>query len=110
MRGDRAKLTDGAYLRRRNLHQNPGETLHIRRLQNALERPGDRSRPTPRRLASVIVADAFAGELTRGSIGTVPATVETENTRSYQGGLWLPFLDPFAHGGSFRYKIEGKPD
>jgi hypothetical protein len=25
----------------------------------------------------------------RGSIGTIPETAETENTRSYQGGLWL---------------------
>jgi hypothetical protein len=68
-------------------HQNPGETLHIRRLENGLERPGGRSRPTPRRL------DAFAGELTRGSIGTIPASPETENTRSYQGGAWLGDLD-----------------
>src|ERR1700724_2313700 len=46
-------------------------------------------RPIPRRLASLDVADAFAGELTRGSIGTIPETAETENTRSYQGGVWL---------------------
>ncbi len=32
---------------------------------------------------------AFAGALTRGRIGTIPAPVETENTRSYQGGVWL---------------------
>src|SRR5580700_5337776 len=79
----------GDRFRRLNLHQNPGEMLHIRRLENGLERPCGRSRPTPRRLASLVVADAFAGELTRGSIGTIRATVETENTRSYQGGVWL---------------------
>jgi hypothetical protein len=42
---------------------------------------------------SAVVADAFAGELTRGSIGTIRATVETENTRSHQGGVWLGDLD-----------------
>jgi hypothetical protein len=41
-----------------------------------------------RRLASLVVADAFAGALTRGSIRTFPATAETENTASYQGGAW----------------------
>src|ERR1700736_2884825 len=46
-------------------------------------------RPIPRRLASLVAADAFAEEPTRGSIGTIPATVETENTRSYQGGVLL---------------------
>ena len=38
---------------------------------------------------------AFAPELTRGGIRTFPATAETENTRSYQGGAWLPFLDTY---------------
>ena len=37
------------------------ETLHIRRLENGLERPCSRSRPAPRHLASLVVADAFAG-------------------------------------------------
>jgi hypothetical protein len=37
--------------------------------------------------------DAFAGALTRGSIRTFPATAETENTASYQGGAWLGDLD-----------------
>jgi hypothetical protein len=46
---------------RLNLHQNPGETLHIRRLENGLERPGGRSHPTPRGLASLVGTDAFAG-------------------------------------------------
>jgi|GEM_PF-6567920 len=35
--------------------------LHIRRLENGLERPGGRSRPAPRHLASLVAADAFAG-------------------------------------------------
>jgi hypothetical protein len=65
----------------------------VARLENGLKRPGGRSRPTPRRLASLVVADAFVGELTRGSIGTIPATVETENTRSHQGGVRLPRED-----------------
>jgi hypothetical protein len=43
-------------LRRLNLHQNPAETLHIRRLENGLERPCGRSRPAPRHLASLVVA------------------------------------------------------
>ena len=69
------------------------ETLHIRQLENGLERPCGRSRPTPWRFASLVGTDAFAGALTRGSIGTIPAPVETENTRSYQGGVWLGDLD-----------------
>src|SRR4030088_3191279 len=84
MRGDRAKLTDGAYLRRLNLHQNPAETLHIRRLENGLERPCGRSRPAPWRFASLVGTDAFAGELTRGSIGTIPASEETTNTQRFE--------------------------
>jgi hypothetical protein len=36
---------------------------------------------------ALVGVDAFAGALTRGSIGTIPETAETENTRSYQGGL-----------------------
>jgi hypothetical protein len=43
--------------------------------------------------ASLLAADAFAGELTRGSIETIPVTVETENTRSYREGVWLGDLD-----------------
>ncbi len=35
----------------------------------------------------------FGEALTRGSIGTIPETAETENTRSYQGGVWLGDLD-----------------
>ena len=85
------KAADKA-LRRLNLHQNPAETLYIRRLENGLERPGGRSRPARRHLASLVVADAFAGALTLGSIRTFPATAETENTAS-AGGFEPP------HGG-----------
>ena len=35
-----------------------------------------------RTMASLVVTDAIAGELTLGTIRTIPATVETENTRS----------------------------
>ena len=77
------------------LHQNPTETLYIRQLENGLERPGGRSRPPPWCFASLVVADAFAGALTRGSFKTIPATGETENTASYQGGAWLPFLNTY---------------
>jgi hypothetical protein len=48
------------------------------------------ARSQPRRAERT---DAFAGALTRGSIGTIPETAETENSRSYQGGLWLRDLD-----------------
>src|ERR1700724_2745194 len=71
-------------LRRLNLHQNPGETLHIRRLETGLERPCGRSRPTPWRFASLVGTDAFAGALTRGSIGTILATIKIENTQRYR--------------------------
>jgi hypothetical protein len=53
-----------------------------RRLENGLERPCGRSRPAPRHLASLVVADAFAGALTRGSFKTIPASEETTNERS----------------------------
>ena len=69
------------------------ETLHIRQPENGLKRPGGRSRPAPWRFASLIGTDAFAGALTRGSIGTIPETAETENTRSFQGGVWLGDMD-----------------
>jgi hypothetical protein len=71
------------------MHQCRLRKIHIRRLENGLERPCGRSRPAPRHLASLVGTDAFAGALTRGNIGTIPETAETENTRSYQGGLWL---------------------
>jgi hypothetical protein len=71
----------------------PAETLHIRRLENGLERPGDRSRPAPRHLASLVVADAFAGELTRGSFKTIPTTEETTNTQQIEEDSWLRNLD-----------------
>ena len=81
------------WLPRLNLRQDPGETLHIRQLENGLERPCGRSRAAPRRLASLVVADAFAGELTRGSIGTIPETIEIENTQRYREDLWLSKQD-----------------
>jgi hypothetical protein len=46
-------------LRRLNLTQNPDEMLHIRRLENGLERPCGRSGRMPRHLASLVGADAF---------------------------------------------------
>jgi hypothetical protein len=42
-------------------HQEPGQTLHIRQLENGLERPGGRLRPAPRRLASPVGTDELAG-------------------------------------------------
>jgi AhpD family alkylhydroperoxidase len=36
---------------------------------------------------------AVAGRAYRDGIGTIPETAETENTRSYQGGIWLGDLD-----------------
>src|ERR1700730_5222625 len=40
--------------------------------------------PAPRHLASLVVADAFAGELTRGSFKTFPASEETTNTQRFE--------------------------
>ncbi|PNE10242.1 MAG: hypothetical protein CR217_15460 [Beijerinckiaceae bacterium] len=37
--------------------------------------------------------DAFAGELTRGNIGTILATIKIENTQRYREVLWLGGLD-----------------
>jgi hypothetical protein len=59
----------------------PGETLHIRQLENGPERPRDRSRPAPWRLASPVSTDALAWELTCGNIESFPATSEIENTQ-----------------------------
>ena len=70
------------------------ETLHIRRLENGLERPCGRSRPAPRHLASLVAADAFAGELTRGSFKTIPASEETTNTQRFEA-------DSLAEGPGF---------
>src|ERR1700674_1847014 len=75
-----------SWLRRPNRHQNPAETLHIRRLENGLERPGGRSRPAPRHLASLVAAGAFAGALPRGSFKTIPASEETTNTQRFEAG------------------------
>jgi hypothetical protein len=50
---------------------------------DGLERLGGRSRPAPRHLASLLVADALARELTRGSIRIFLATAETEKARLY---------------------------
>ena len=47
--------------RRLNLRQDPYETLHIRQPENGLKRPGGRSHPTPRGLASPVSTDALAG-------------------------------------------------
>jgi hypothetical protein len=67
----------------------PPETLHIRRLENSLERPGSRSRPTPWRFASLVGTDAFAGALTHGSFKAIPASEETTNTQRFEA---VPFL------------------
>jgi hypothetical protein len=62
--------------------EEPGETLHIRRLEeNGLERPCGRSRPIPRRFACLVGTDAFAGAPTRGSFKIIPASEETTNTQ-----------------------------
>ena len=63
----------------------PAETLHIRQLENGLERPGGRLRPASRGLASLVDVDAFAGELTRGSFKTIPASEETSDLRRIPG-------------------------
>src|ERR1700719_4038064 len=67
-----------------NFHQNPAETLHIRRLDNGLARPGGRSGENLGHFSSLVVADAFAGALTRGSFKTIPASEETTNTQRFE--------------------------
>jgi len=52
-------------------------------------------------LASLVVADVFAGELTRGSFKTIPASEETTNTPRFEadslaGGVPEPYLDAWA--------------
>jgi hypothetical protein len=59
--------------------QMPGRFRIARRVRRLMTRAG---RPTSadRDVVSLVAADAFVGELTRGSIATIPATAETENT------------------------------
>src|SRR5207249_1586464 len=79
--------------RRLNLLQNPDETLDIRQLENSLERHSARSRPTTPTLASLAGIDALTGALSRGILGTISATMKTEDTWHYRGGLWLSNQD-----------------
>jgi hypothetical protein len=51
-------------LPRLNLDRDPGETLHIRRLEHGLERPGGRSRPAPGQFSSLAGVVVIAGKLT----------------------------------------------
>jgi hypothetical protein len=44
-------------------------------------------------LASPVSADAFLEELTRGIIGTIPASEETTNTQRFEEDSWLGDLD-----------------
>jgi hypothetical protein len=39
--------------------------------------------------ASLVVCDAFVGELTRGSLKTIPASEETTNTQRSEEDFWL---------------------
>jgi hypothetical protein len=71
-----ARRDDGRGYRRAD---SPGETFvvspqHSSRSSHAVSSFCGRSRPTPRRFASLVGTDAFAGALTRGSIGTIPET------------------------------------
>ena len=50
--------------------------------------------PAPRHLASLVVADAFAVALTRGSFKTIPASEETTNTQRFEA-------DSLAEGPGF---------
>jgi hypothetical protein len=69
--------------------------LHIRRLENGLERPGGPSHPKAIRLGSLVGLDAFTGVLQRGILESISATTQTKYTRQCQGGVWLPFLDTY---------------
>jgi hypothetical protein len=42
---------------------------------------------------AAVVADAFAGALTRGSFKTIPACEETTNTQRFEEDSWLGDLD-----------------
>jgi hypothetical protein len=46
-------------------------------------------------LASPVSTDAPAGQLTRGSFKTIPASEETTNTQRFEEDSWLPFLDTY---------------
>src|SRR3984893_8810374 len=60
------------------------------------KRPRETLRPfAPHTLAFCVSGwhHAFAGALTRGSIGTIPETIKIENTQRYRVVLWLGDLD-----------------
>jgi hypothetical protein len=93
-----------------NLHQNPGETLHIRRLENGLERPGSRSRPTPWRFASLVGTDAFAGALTHGSFKAIPRDYATHVKAEVTAGLNETEAFSLAKSAADRAKVYRVPD
>ena len=70
------------------LHQNPEETLHIRRLENGLERPCGRSDENLGHFSS-LVGVVIARKLTYGNFVAIPAIAENKNTRRYWEDFWL---------------------
>src|ERR1700732_1402738 len=80
----RALSVSPARLRRLNLHQNPAETLHIRRLENGLERPCGRSGENLGHFSSLVGVVVIARKLTYGNLVAIPAIAETTNTQRFE--------------------------
>src|SRR6202035_5793712 len=75
--------------RRLNLTQNPDETLHIRRLENGLERPCGRSGENLGHFSSLVGVVVIARKLTYGNSVAIPAIAKTKNMRRYRKDSWL---------------------
>src|ERR1700730_4219074 len=75
--------------RRLNLTQNPDETLHIRRLENGLERPCGRSGENLGHFSSLVGVVVIARKLTYGNSVAIPEIVKSKNMRRYRKDSWL---------------------
>jgi hypothetical protein len=65
-------------LRRLNLHQNPDETLHIRRLESGLERPCGRSGENLGHFSSLVGVVVIARKLTYGNSVAIPSDCQNQ--------------------------------
>jgi transposase len=85
----RGHLAEFGLIAAQGLHNVAGLIVIVRNDEDG--RVPDMARRVLRVIADAIVK--LDTQISGGSIRTIPATVETENTRSYQGGVWLGDLD-----------------
>src|SRR3984893_4274740 len=78
---------------RRFLGFAPAETLHIRRLDNILERPCGRLGENLGHFSSLVGIVVIARKLTYGNSVAIPAIAKTKNMRRYRKVSWLSKQD-----------------